>query len=127
MKVRVDSSKSVKSSSQSSLQANNGSDRKKIDILRLSRAALKNMKEDQEDEYSDNIEEKSEVKNADQEFNFENKESESERKVSESEDNLQQDNYKIKEIEKLQKANPLEMSTVAVSKIMKRKQKKEYK
>ena len=84
--------------------------------------------EDKEDDYSDNDGEKSEVKNADQEFNFENQENaENDRKMSDNEQTIDkiENNSKFKEnLDKLQKQNPLEMSTVAVSKIMKRNKRK---
>ena len=86
------------------------------------------MMEDKEDDYSDNDGEKSEVKNADQEFNFENQENaENDRKMSDNEQTIDkiENNSKFKEnLDKLQKQNPLEMSTVAVSKIMKRNKRK---
>ena len=105
----------------------NNIDKKKIDVLRLSRNALKHMMEEKEDDYSDNDCEKSEVKNADQEFNFENQENadNDSRKLSESDEMEKVENLNIKEkLDKIQKLNPLEMSTVAVSKIMKRNKRK---
>jgi hypothetical protein len=109
--------------------SNNNIDKKKIDVLRLSRTALKHMMEDKEDDYSDNEGEKSEVKNADQEFNFENQENQDgEKRMSDSEDIERLDsNSSFKEkLDKIQKQNPLEMSTVAVSKIMKRNKRKNF-
>lgn len=85
------------------------------------------MMEDKEDDYSDNEGEKSEVKNADQEFNFEGQEGQDgDRKMSDSEeiDKFEGNAVMKEKLDKLQKQNPLEMSTVNVSKIMKRNKRK---
>jgi hypothetical protein len=106
---------------------NNNIDKKKVDVLRLSKTALKHMMDDKEDDYSDNEGEKSEVKNADQEFNFENQENQDgDRKMSDSEEIEKVESSTVfkEKLDNIQKQNPLEMSTVAVSKIMKRNKRK---
>jgi hypothetical protein len=127
--IYIARSESGKQTTKPTISNNNIIDKKKIDVLRLSRTALKHMMEDKEDDYSDNEGEKSEVKNADQEFNFENQENQDgEKRMSDSEDIERLDsNSSFKEkLDKIQKQNPLEMSTVAVSKIMKRNKRKNF-
>ena len=102
---------------------NTSSKKKNVDILRLSRNALQNMINDQEDEYSK--EQQKEVDNADQEFNFEGKDDKKNDDYDSSENNkIENDNLPLDKFLKLK--NPLEISVLNVSKVIKRDKRKNH-
>jgi len=94
--------------------------KKTVDIMRLSRNAVQNMMEDREDEYYGD--KKTEVDNADQEFKFEGKENQKGDDYDSTEaksDSAQSDT--LQNYDKLFKLkNPLEMSVLKVSQVIKR-------
>jgi len=99
------------------------SKKKSVDILRLSRNALQNMMDDQEDEYS--RDKQKEVDNADQEFKFDDKDDKKNDDYDSSENNkIENDNLPLDKLLKLK--NPLEVSVLNVSKVIKRDKRKNH-
>jgi len=103
--------------------ANSTSKKKNVDILRLSRNALQNMMDDREDEYS--RDKQKEVDNADQEFKFEEKEDKKNDDYDSTENNkIENENLPLDKFLKLK--NPLEVSVLNVSKVIKRDKRKNH-
>lgn len=102
-----------------SLENQKNNNKKNVDILRLSRNALQNMMDEREDEYSRDKEK--EVDNADQEFKFEGKD-------DKKNDENDYDSPEIQKLEaenltenaKIKLKNPLEVSVLNVSRVIKR-------
>jgi serine/threonine-protein kinase ULK4 len=94
--------------------------KKTVDIMRLSRNAVQNMMEDREDEYYGDR--KTEVDNADQEFKFEGKENQKgddyDSVESKSDPGQAEPLQNFDKLVKLK--NPLEMSVLNVSRVIKR-------
>lgn len=101
------------------IENQSSSKKKNIDILRLSRNALQNMMDDREDEYS--RDKQKEVDNADQEFKFEDKEDKKTDDYDINENNQNKpENENIPLDIKLKLKNPLEVSVLNVSRVIKR-------
>ena len=103
------------------IQGETSSRKKNVDILRLSRNALQNLLDDREDEYS--RDKQNEVDNADQEFKFEGKEDKKNEDSDYQADNkIENENLPMDPLVKLK--NPLEVSVLSVSRVIKRDRRK---
>ncbi len=106
------------------LENNNNTNKKNVDILRLSRNALQNMMDDREDEYSRDKEK--EVDNADQEFKFEGKDDNDKKNEDNEYDSsemqkLENENFNLQKMDtKIKLKNPLEVSVLNISRVIKR-------
>jgi len=111
---------------QNGLNSSSASKKKNVDILRLSRNALQNMMDDREDEYS--RDKQKEVDNADQEFKFEGKDDKKNDDYDSSENQNKIDNESLPPtLDKFVKLkNPLEVSVLNVSKVIKRDKRKNH-